>query len=383
MRHSRSLTTLLLAGTTLALAQHESKTVIGGYAEAEYVNPVAGAAKKSHADLHRFVLFVSHGFSEQLSFHSELEVEHVLTEMKVSKDKDGKVTDVSAPGYVSVEQAFIDYRLAGSFGFRTGVVLAPVGIVNEVHEPDTYHGVHRPLYANSFVPTTWRDMGLLAYGSPMEGLQLRGGVMAGLLGNSIGGASGLRGGRQKAGKSNAENLSLTARAEYALPGVKLGLSGWYGGTSMGDTALGDGNFDAPVTMVAGDLRAEWNGAFLRGEVGWALLSEAEKMQKAYKKSPGEQMAGGYIEAGYDLLPLFLPQTQQSLTPFARFERIDTHYEVPSNVSLNKANSQSQWVAGLTWKPVSRVAFKFDYSWLRNEAGTAERDEVKLGAGCSF
>lgn len=391
----------LLSLGTVSFANEDSKTTLGGYAEAEYVNPVAGPFTKSHADVHRLVLFVAHGFNDRLSFHSELEIEHVLTELskktttlttidKVSangdsvKTKSGSVlTDVSSPGYLAVEQAFVDYRLGTTAGFRTGLLLVPVGIVNETHEPNTYHGVHRPLYANSFIPTTWRDLGVIAYGNPIEGLHLKGGVMAGLLGSNIGGASGLRSGRQKGGKSNAENLSLVARAEYTLPYAKLGLSSWFGGTSGGDTAVGDGNFDASVLVVAGDLRAEYQGFFVRAEAGVIELPDAEKLQRLYKKNPGERMIGGYLEIAYDVLPLVFPQTEQALLPFVRYEKIDTHAEVPVNVAANEANAQTQIVAGLTWKPHTQVSFKADYSWQRNQSDINGVDLVKLGVGCSF
>lgn len=395
------LATILLTASGAAFAEGESKTTLGGYAEAEYVNPVAGPFAKSHADVHRLVLFVAHGFDDKLSFHSELEVEHVLTELskksttvttidKVSangdsvKTKSGSVlTDVSSPGYVAVEQAFVDYRLGTTAGFRTGLLLVPVGIVNETHEPNTYHGVHRPLYANSFIPTTWRDLGIIAYGNPVEGLHLKGGVMAGLSGSNIGGASGLRSGRQKGGKSNAENLSLVARAEYTLPFAKLGLGSWFGGTSGGDTAIGDGNFDGSVLVVAGDVRAEYQGLFVRAEGGVIELPDAKKLQAVHKKNPGERMVGGYVEVAYDVLPLLLPETEQALLPFVRYEKIDTHFEVPSNVVGNPANSQTQIVTGLTWKPHSQVSFKADYTWLRNETGIGGVDLLKLGVGCSF
>lgn len=396
-----SIAVSLLCACGATIAQADSKTTVGGYAEAEYVNPVAGPATKSHADVHRLVLFVAHAFNDKLSFHSELEVEHVLTELskksttvttidKVSangdsvKTKSGSVlTDVSSPGYVAVEQAFVDYRLGITAGFRTGLLLVPVGIVNETHEPNTYHGVHRPLYANSFIPTTWRDLGIIAYGNPFEGLHLKGGVMAGLLGSNIGGASGLRSGRQKGGKSNAENLSLVARAEYTLPFAKLGLSSWFGGTSGGDTAIGDGNFDGSVLVLAADVRAEYQGLFVRAEGGVIELPDAEKLQTVYKKNPGERMVGGYVELAYDVLPLFLPETEQALLPFVRYEKIDTHFEVPSNVVVNAANAQTQIVAGLTWKPHRQVSFKADYSWQRNQAEINGLDLVKLGVGCSF
>lgn len=401
MKSSSLIASTLLCAWTAAFAEGESKTTLGGYAEAEYVNPVAGPATKSHADVGRLVLFVAHGFNDKLSFHTELEVEHVLTELskksttvttidKVSangdsvKTKSGSVlTDVSSPGYVAVEQAFVDYRLGTTAGFRTGLLLVPVGIVNEIHEPNTYHGVVRPLYANSFIPTTWRDLGVIAYGNPIDGLHLKGGVMAGFLGSNIGGASGLRGGRQKGGKSNAENLSLVGRAEYTLPYAKLGLSAWFGGTSGGDTAIGDGNFDGSVLVVAGDVRAEYQGLFLRAEGGVIDIPDAEKLQKVYKKNPGELMVGGYVEVAYDVLPLVLPETEHALLPFVRFEKVDTHYEVPSNVVINELNSQTQVVAGLTWKPHTQVSFKADYTWSSNEADVNGTEAVKLGVGCSF
>lgn len=395
-----SVASALLCACATTFAEGESKTVLGGYAEAEYVNPVAGPTTRSHADVHRMVLFLAHGFNDKLSFHSELEVEHVLTELvrkpttittidKVSEGGDSVTTkqttinDVSSPGYVAVEQAFIDYRLGETSGFRTGLLLVPVGIVNETHEPNTYNGVVRPLYANSFIPTTWRDLGVIAYGNPIDGLHLKGGVMVGFLGANIGGASGLRGGRQKGGKSNAENMSLVGRAEYTLPYAKLGLSAWYGGTSGGDAKVGEGSFDAPLLIVAGDVRAEYQGLFLRAEGGVIDIPDAERLQAAYKKNPGERMVGGYVELAYDVLPLVLPETEHALMPFVRFEKIDTHFEVPSNVVVNELNSQTQVVAGLTWKPHTQVSFKADYSWLRNEAGVNGSDFVKLGVGCSF
>lgn len=400
MKRSNLLVSTVLCAWATSFAEGESKTSLGGYAEAEYVNPVAGPPAKSFVDVHRLVLFVSHGFNDKLSFHSELEVEHVITELvrkpttittidKVSANGDSVTTkqttinDVTSPGYVAVEQAFIDYRLGETSGFRTGLLLVPVGIINETHEPNTYNGVVRPLYANSFIPTTWRDLGVIAYGNPIEGLHLKGGVMAGFLGSNIGGATGLRGGRQKGGKSNAENMSLVGRAEYTMPYAKFGLSTWFGGTSGGDTAIGEGSFDGSVLLVAGDVRAEYQGLFLRAEGGVIDIPDAEKLQKVYKKNPGERMVGGYVELAYDVLPLVLPETEHALMPFVRYEKIDTHFEVPSNVVANELNAQTQVVAGLTWKPHTQVSFKADYSWLSNEAGVNGSEFVKLGVGCSF
>ena len=50
------------------------------------------------------------------------------------------------------------------FNLRAGMVLVPVGIINERHEPPTFHGVERTFVDTVIVPTTWRDTGVGAFG---------------------------------------------------------------------------------------------------------------------------------------------------------------------------------------------------------------------------
>ena len=61
---------LLMSLSTLPLlAQHEESTTIGGYGELHYNEP--DGQPHGTLDLHRFVLFVGHTFTPQLSFESE------------------------------------------------------------------------------------------------------------------------------------------------------------------------------------------------------------------------------------------------------------------------------------------------------------------------
>jgi hypothetical protein len=46
------------------------------------------------------------------------------------------------------------------FNLRRGMVLVPVGIINERHEPPTFNGVERTMVDTVIVPTTWRDVGV-------------------------------------------------------------------------------------------------------------------------------------------------------------------------------------------------------------------------------
>src|SRR5207244_3749257 len=93
-------------------------------------------------NLARFVVYLAHSFDERLAFRSELEVE------------DAKIEGGQAGGEVSLEQAYLDYRLGDWITLRTGLVLPPVGIINETHEPSTFNGVERPGFDHDVIPTT-------------------------------------------------------------------------------------------------------------------------------------------------------------------------------------------------------------------------------------
>ena len=74
-------------------------------------------------DFHRFVLLVTHRFSDRIRFVSELELEHALVE------------GLEEGGELELEQAYVDFLLSRRFNVRAGMMLVPVGIINERHEP--------------------------------------------------------------------------------------------------------------------------------------------------------------------------------------------------------------------------------------------------------
>ena len=165
-----------------------SKVSIGGYGEF-HMNSFSEAGKptKTTADFHRFVLFVGYNFNEKWSFKSEFELEHNLV-------SDGE-------GELELEQAYIDYHPNDLFGFRVGVLLAPVGYLNEIHEPPTFFGVERPNFANRVLPTTWFDNGFAIYGLIDQQLSYNFSLIGGLDGDGIE-AKGIRSGRTKVTRVN-------------------------------------------------------------------------------------------------------------------------------------------------------------------------------------
>jgi hypothetical protein len=79
------------SGQVSKLAEWVEKTKVGGYGE-HHFNRFDD--KDDSVDAHRFVMFFSHQFSDDVRFFSEIELEHGLS-------GDGK------PGEVELEQAYI------------------------------------------------------------------------------------------------------------------------------------------------------------------------------------------------------------------------------------------------------------------------------------
>ena len=54
---------------------------------------------------------------------------------------------------MALEQLYLDYTLSPAATLRAGLVLPPIGIINETHEPPTFNGVERPGFDNDVIPT--------------------------------------------------------------------------------------------------------------------------------------------------------------------------------------------------------------------------------------
>lgn len=349
----------------------QQRTTLGGYGEVHYTNP-GGANTPAEVNVKRFVVFLAHTFNDQLSFRSELEVE------------DAKLEGGALGGEVALEQLYLDYRLGAGATIRTGLVLVPIGIVNEIHEPPTFNGVARPAFHHDVIPTTWREIGVGAWGMlPVAGLSWRAYLVNGLRASGFDGAEGVRGGRQEGKEATFANPSLTGRVEYARPGLKIGAAFWYGGTTGGDTLLGTGTTRAPMAVLAADARWNRGPLAVRAEVATISISDAGLINSTYSGDAGSRITGGYIEGAFNVLRAAAPATSQRLNVFARHERYDTHAAVPAGTPRNDAYARNVTTLGVTYLPIPQVAFKGDYAFLRNRARLGEGEVLSLGIGYWF
>lgn len=348
---------------------------IGGYGEFIYTNPSSTredgtpSDARATADALRGVIYVGYKFDDRFLFNSEIEVEHGST---------------SEDGSVSLEFAYLDWRfkgLEGSTGMRGGLVLIPLGFINERHEPPTYLGVSRPETERRIIPSTWRELGLGLFGAAGD-FDWRVFVVNGLDGSGFD-DGGLRGGRQKGSKAIAEDFAATGRVDWTgVPGLELGVAGYYGGSGQGveDPAVPGSTIQANTLILEGHAGFKWRGLDLRGLFAHATVDDVAALNAANgltgDASIGERLTGWYLQGGYDVLrPL---RSGVQLLPYVRYEWIDTQRDVPEGFAADPANQQSLVTLGAQVLPIPNLALKADYTIASNEAETGvDRFSVSL------
>ncbi|MBK9090972.1 MAG: hypothetical protein IPL90_18815 [Holophagales bacterium] len=336
---------------------------IGGYGESLYQNFDATredgstSGKTNEWDYLRAVIYIGWKFDKTFVLNTEFEYEHAST---------------GEGGEVSVEFATLDAMLRDEVNLRAGLVLVPVGFVNEMHEPTTYLGARRPDTENRILPSTWRANGIGAFGEAGP-IAYKLYLTESLNASSFTAANGIRGGRQNGAKATADSLAFTGRVDLvSVPGLLAGAS-FFTGESGKDLAVPGQSFGARTTTF--DLHADWRfrGLWLRGVFARVTVDDVALLNRSLgltgNKSIGETQEGYYLSAGYEILSRLAPGSSMALTPFVRYERTDTQKEVPAGWTRDGANDRKAWTVGLDFKPISQLALKIDWQDYTDAANT--------------
>lgn len=347
---------------------------IGGYGEASaifFVGDNEGPGKRSDVgDLVRFVTYIGYKFSDRIILNSEIEYEHAKVGPTVS----------AGAGDVEIEFANLDFLLTEEANLRAGLVLIPMGFLNEIHEPPFYFGNLRPEVEQRIIPTTWRELGMGLHGTILPGLTYRTYVTNGLNARGFSNIN-IRGARQSGNRALFEDLAWTGRLDYTpIPGLQVGGSFFWGNTGQDQEFAGQ-KIDAPFTLYEFHGQYQFRGLQLRALFAQGHIGDADVLSAALGSSGpiSKRIVGGYVEAGYDILPLFFPGTDMSLSPFVRFERLDTQADVPVGFIPNRSRDIIVINLGLSYKPIPNVVIKLDYRNLDAQVGQIA-DEFNIGLG---
>jgi hypothetical protein len=263
------------------------------------------------------------------------------------------------------------------------MVLMPVGITNELHEPTVFIGAKRPDVDNVIIPTTWRGNGAGLFGEFENGVEDRAYVTEGLDAMKFTAASPVRGGRQKGSKSKFTNPALVGRVDYAgVQGLMVGASAYRGDSWQELSTSVVSSLEPVTTLFEAHAMVQHRGLDARAVYarGWQRDAGAlsDELGLTGMARLGEEFYGYYVEAAYDVLPLTNPNTRRVLEPYFRYEMIDTQSKVPGGME-DPENKRTVLTIGAAFRPHPNVVAKVDRQLRRNDARTATSQwNVALG-----
>ena len=337
---------------------------LGGYGEVLYNKP---ENLNAEIDIQRLVLLFGYKFDERVQFVTEIEFEHVKE--------------------VYVEQAFVNYNLTQGLNIRAGLMLVPMGIINEFHEPTIFNGVERPSLDKYIIPTTWREIGIGLSGRLNRiSTRYQAYLFNGFLSHNgetglLKGSNGLRSGRQKGAESTMNHVNFAGKFDfYGIRGLRLGVSGYHGKTQAVDGQNQIPGSEIGVSMLGIDGRYTYKKFSARGQYALASLIDTDLYNELTGRDLGSKLMGYYLEAAYNVLPF---KNRQRLEGFVRYENFNTHHEVGNIVLKNKAFHRKEWTFGFSYHIAPGAVYKMDYQTKSTAISNSTKGQFNMGVGIWF
>ncbi len=346
-------------------------TRLSGYGELDFISVKKnGNGKEGNIlDPRRVVLNVTSRLSDWIDFNSELEWEH-------------GGSDGGAEGSISVEQAYLTFRFNPAFNIKSGVMLMPMGAINQNHEPVSFYSSARPALDTFLIPSTWQEMGAGISGALHSKVDYQLMAVMGLDGTKFDGENGLREGRQGFGMDNNRNFGVTGRIDVRpIEALTTSLS-FYSGDSAPS-----GSPSAYTTVAAFDGRYRFSDFELAGEYVHVYQDHPEVLNKEI----GRNMSGYWVEGAWHALPKAWQHGKLASADaviFARYSELDTQEggAIDPSKTSGKLN-RNYTTVGMSFMPIPAVAIKADYQFFGDHRSSGEipldNDKFQLTVGFVF
>ena len=345
---------------------------IGGYGEIVNKSYLAGD-NYDQSDAYRAVLYVGYKFDEEWTLNTEIEIEH--------------------GDEAFLEFAYVDYSpkpTNGKLGARAGLLLLPLGIINEQHEPVLFHGVYRPWVENKIIPTTSRENGVGLFGSLVDNkidYKLYYVTAWKYPGTSKTGA-GMRDFRGKGSQTTSNEFATIGRLQYNIDSKNMIGVSIYDGKINPSSSVTNYKVNDPRTKV------RMLSLFTKGElygIEYAALyhensfSHVQRLNNtlttaAYNQF-GKKQVGYYYEVAKDMGKYL--GSSWYIAPFFRYEFLDFHDEVDSSAYKNSDYETEYHTMGLSIKPIYNIVLKVDYTRYTDGGVNGDSRLLNLGLGYVF
>ena len=392
---SASATAQVSAGDSVLGQNRAQRLSIGGYGEvaygrnfysdhvSRYSQPEAHKDDPSHGrfDLPHVVVYMGYNFGKGWSLGTEIEFEHGGNGLAYEKeDEEGGEweQETEKGGEVELEQFWLQKSFSRAANLRMGHIVVPVGLNNAHHEPLNFFTVYRPEGENTILPSTWHQTGVSFFGR-YKAFRYEAQLLAGLNADNFTNTGWIHKGHKSPMEYDVANkYGAAARLDYyALPGLRIGLSGYYGqsiGNSYPRNANGtDAEYKGTVAVGALDFIYNRHNWIVRGQADYGYLGDAEQLKYVYnrvnKKSPFHHSAfvskNAYavgIEAGYDLFSQIESMRSQDkrLYVFGRYEAYNP-YASETRGTAYDYTAVKRMAVGLNFFPVPEIAIKAEFS----------------------
>ena len=388
---------------------------LGGYGEinysrnfysdhvSRYSQPEAHKNDPSHGrfDIPHAVIYLGYDFGKGWTFGTEIEFEHGGNGIAYEKeDEEGGEweQETEKGGEVELEQFWIQKSFARWANIRAGHIVVPVGLNNAHHEPLNFFTVYRPEGENTIMPSTWHQTGFSFWGRHGD-FRYEAQFLAGLNSDNFTNTNWIKKGPKSPLEFDVANkYGLALRVDnYTIPGLRIGLSGYYGhsiGNSYPNNANGvDAEYKGKVIIGAIDFTYQGYNWIVRGQADYGYLSDASQLKYVYNrlnsKSPykhsafvsGNAYAVG-IEAGYNIFSQIasLREKNQKMYLFGRFEAYNPYASATKDTNYDYT-AIKRMALGLNYYPIPQIVIKGEYSkrFLKN----IYNNEPSLNIGVAF
>jgi len=276
----------------------------------------------------------------------------------------------------------------------------PFGIINQWHEPPIWHGVERPLTDQLIIPTTWRELGIGAFGSPLGGLLHYEFYLTTTFNPAaFTPGQGLSGGSAEGAFAPANGFAVIGRLEIEpILGWVSGFAA-YGSESGNNTHAYDASgkklnvsqpiygyeFDSRFRRYGVEARIEWANFFLPKAAALLLLHQKDGTlffpDAATQGAVPTSIYGGYVELAYNVLRS-LQMTRHQLLPFIRYQIVNTQATTVAGYGGHREDNIKEATVGITYRPIQQIAVKTDAQW-RFDGNGKQITELDVSLGFMF
>ena len=335
-----------------------SSTSVGGYVEGNTNYFVEdGITEGFSMELRRFNIFLYSAISPRVRFLSELEFEHGTEE-------------------IALEMALVDFQVRPSLVLRAGIILPPIGYLNQNHDSPKWDFVDRPLVTTGIIPSTLSEVGAGVYGRGVSGglilsydVYMTNGLGESVVGNELGRtdiASGKS--EEQFGEDNNGSPAVSARVGLRSPGLgEVGLS-YYGGYYNSFRFEGEEVDDRRWLGIAAlDFGGSIGPTAVRGELAYATIDVPAGMSELF----GSRQWGVHLDV---VVPVWRPRVTEyqdaAVALGLRLERVDYNRGTFASTGQPIRDDVTAVVPEISFRPTPGTVFRanYRYHWTRDFVG---------------